>query len=153
MIRILGVTSVVAKRGEHWYIAISAGGMVVEAAIEVVALELVEVVGLAEVEVELDEVVGLTEVVVELVEVVGLTEVEVVGLTEVVVVGLTEVVVVGLTEVVVVGLTEVVLVVLHGQSGHHHGHCASAGAGDKIGMVRNNKYRGRIILIGGVLLY
>ena len=111
--------------------------MVVEAAIEVVALELVEVVGLAEVEVELDEVVGLTEVVVELVEVVGLTEVEVVGLTE----------------VVVVGLTEVVLVVLHGQSGHHHGHCASAGAGDKIGMVRNNKYRGRIILIGGVLLY
>ncbi len=119
--------------------------MVVEAAIEVVALELVEVVGLAEVEVELDEVVGLTEVVVELVEVVGLTEVEVVGLTEVVVVGL--------TEVVVVGLTEVVLVVLHGQSGHHHGHCASAGAGDKIGMVRNNKYRGRIILIGGVLLY
>jgi hypothetical protein len=150
MIRILGVTSVVAKRGEHWYIAISAGGMVVEAAIEVVALELVEVVGLAEVEVELDEVVGLTEVVVELVEVVGLTEV-VVELVEVV--GLTEVEVVGLTEVEVVGLTEVVLVVLHGQSGHHHGHCASAGAGDKIGMVRNNKYRGRIILIGGVLLY
>lgn len=97
--------------------------MVVEAGVEVVVLELVdEVVGLTDVVVELDEVVGLTDVVVELVEVVGLTEV----------------VVVGLTEVVVVGLTEVVVLVLHGQFGHHHGHCASAGAGNKSGMMSNN---------------
>ncbi len=94
-------------------------------------------VGLTEVVVELVEVVGLTEVVVELVEVVGLTEVEVVGLTE----------------VVVVGLTEVVVVVPHGQSGHHHGHCASAGAGIKSGIISNNKYTVLIFLMGGVLLY
>jgi hypothetical protein len=122
--------------------------MVVEAAVVVVGLELVEVVGLTEdvAALELVEVVGLTEVVV-------LELVEVVGLTEVVVVGLTVVVVVGLTEVVVVGLTEVVVVVPHGQFGHHHGHCASAGAGNRIGMVINNKYRVRIFLMGGYLLH
>jgi hypothetical protein len=91
--------------------------MVVEAAIVLVELELVEVVGLTEVvELELVEVVGLTEV-------------------------------------VVVGLTEVVVVVPHGQFGHHHGHCASAGVGNTSGMMSNNKYRVLIFLMGGVLLY